>query len=311
MMDIQEVFPGVLEMHTSYGRDTAGLLTDGAFPHAVWYVEGPKPALLDPGPSIIVEETLQTLRDLGYDPGAIEYIVPSHIHVDHGGGSGSLTRALPKAKVLVHSRGAPYIINPERLIAGTAQVFGEEWESVFGPVLPVPEDRLISVEDGFKISMGGRPYEIIFMPGHSLDHIGVYDETNRALYCGHGLGNYMPHRFMPDPPMTLPYFDVTASLESIQRARELAPRYLLPVHTGFLASNPAFAIDSVERVTVELGDIVRGGIDNGATLESIEQQVLEYFFADPRRADRSYMPVVQAYATYYERERRRGERKDS
>jgi len=109
--------------------------------------------------------------------------------------------------------------------------------------------------------------------------------------------------------MTLPYFDVNASLESIQRARELAPRYLLPVHTGFLASNPAFAIDSVERVTIEVGDIVRNGVDKGATLESIEQQVLEYFFADPRRADRSYMPVVQAYATYYERERRRGEGK--
>ena len=304
-MDVREVFPGVLEMHTTYGRDTAGLLTDGAFPHAVWYVEGPTPALLDPGPTVVAQETVQELRDLGYDPGAIEYVVPSHIHVDHGGGSGWLAGELPKAKVVVHSRGAPYVINPDRLIEGTAQVFGDDWETVFGPVLPVPEERLLSVEDGHPLSMGGRPYRVLFMPGHSLDHIGIYDETNRALYCGHGLGNYMPHRFMPDPPMTLPYFDVKASLASIQRARELAPRYLLPVHTGFLASNPAFAIDAVERVTIEVGDIIQRGVDQGTPPASIEEQVRTYFFADPDRADRSYMPVVQAYMTYYERERRR------
>jgi glyoxylase-like metal-dependent hydrolase (beta-lactamase superfamily II) len=304
-MDVREVFPGVLEMHTTYGRDTAGLLTDGAFPHAVWYIEGPSPALLDPGPTVVAEETLDALRDLGYDPGEIEYIVPSHIHVDHSGGSGWLVGELPKAKVFIHSRGAPYVINPERLIQGTAQVFGEEWENVFGSVLPVPEDKLVSVEDGDPLNMGARPYEVIFMPGHSLDHMGIFDKTHQALYCGHGLGNYMPDRFMPDPPMTLPYFDVKASLESIRRARELAPRYLLPVHTGFLAANPAFAIDSVERVTMELGAIVQDGTGKGLTPEAIEVQVRTYFFADPERADRSYMPVVQAYMTYYERERRK------
>ena len=111
-MDVREVFPGVLEMHTTYGRDTAGLLTDGAFPHSVWYIEGPSPALLDPGPTVVAEETLQALRDLGYDPGAIEYVVPSHIHVDHGGGAGWLVRELPKASVVVHTRGAPYVVNP-------------------------------------------------------------------------------------------------------------------------------------------------------------------------------------------------------
>jgi len=304
-MDVHEVFPGVLEMHTEYGRDTAGLLTDGAFPHAVWYIEGPSPALLDPGPTVVAEETLDQLRDLGYDPAAIKYVVPSHIHVDHAGGSGWLAGELPKAKVVIHSRGAPYLLNPDRLIKGTAEVFGNEWESVFGTVLPVPEDQLMRVEDGSPLSMGGRPYHVLFMPGHSLDHMGIYDETHDALYCGHGLGNYMPNRFMPDPPMTLPWFDVKASLESIQRAREVAPRYLLPVHTGFLASNPAFAIDSVERVTMEVGTIVQDGVTQGLTPEMIEVQVRTYFFADPERADRSYMPVVQAYVTYYERERRR------
>jgi glyoxylase-like metal-dependent hydrolase (beta-lactamase superfamily II) len=305
-MDIEEIFPGVFEMRTMYGRDTAKLLTDGAFPHAVWYIAGQSPALLDPGPTVVAKETLQAIGSMGHDPDAIEYVVPSHIHVDHGGGAGWLVRELPKAKAVVHSRGVPYMTDVGRLAQGTAEVFGDEWEDIFGELLPVPQDRMVSAEDGLTLQLGGAPYRIVFMPGHSLDHMGVLDETNQALYCGHGLGNYMPHRFMPDPPMTLPYFDVEASLQSIRRARELAPRYLLPVHTGFLASNPRFAIDSVERVTTEVGEIVKEGLASSTPIEAIEERVRTYFFANPAKADRSYMPVVQAYTTYYERQARRG-----
>ena len=304
-MDVEEVFPGVFEMRTTYGRDTARLFTEGAFPHAVWFVAGPTPALLDPGPTVVAEETLEELGKMGYDPNDIEYVVPSHIHVDHGGGCGWLVKELPKAKAVIHSRGAPFMLDVSRLIAGTAAVFGEEWEDIFGDLSPVPEDRLVTVEDGSTLELGGKTHRIVFMPGHSLDHMGVYDETNQALYCGHGLGNYKPERFMPDPPMTLPYFDVEASLASIRRARDLAPRYLLPVHSGFLASNPGFAIDAVERVTIAVGDIVKAGMEAGTTPEVIEDEVKTYMFANPAKADRSYMPVVRSYMAYYERLQRR------
>jgi glyoxylase-like metal-dependent hydrolase (beta-lactamase superfamily II) len=304
-MDVEEIFPGVFELRTTYGRDTAGLFTEGAFPHAVWFVAGPTPALMDPGPTVVAQETLETLSGMGYDPNDIEYVVPSHIHIDHGGGCGWLVKELPKAKAVIHSRGAPFMLDVSRLIAGTAAVFGEDWEGIFGDLSPVPEDRLVAVEDGSILELGGKTHRIVFMPGHSLDHMGVYDETNQALYCGHGLGNYKPERFMPDPPMTLPYFDVEASLASIRKARDLAPRYLLPVHSGFLASNPDFAIDAVERVTIAVGDIVKAGMEAGATPEAIEDEVKTYLFAKPAKADRSYMPVVRAYMTYYERLQRR------
>ena len=307
-MNVDEVFPGVFELHMDYGRDTAGLLTDGAFPHAVWYVSGPSPALLDPGPTVVAQETLRTLRELGFDPNEIEYVIPSHIHVDHGGSAGWLVRELPKAQAVFHTRGVPYMTDITRLAEGTRQVFGNEWEEVFGELLPVPEEQIHSVEEGSRLELGGNPYRIVFMPGHSLDHIGVYDETNEALYSGHGLGNYMPGRFMPDPPMTLPFFDVAASIESIRRARDLNPRYILPAHTGFLSANASYAIDSVERVTVELGELIQAGMREGITENAMEEQVRIYFFARPDKADRSYLPTVQSYVNYYERMARR--RKD-
>ncbi len=305
-MQTERIFSGVWEFRTEYGRDTAELFTDGAMPHAAWFVAGDHPAILDPGPTSIAEELLDAIRKLGHDTDTIEWIVPSHIHIDHAGGSGWLVRELPLAKAVFHTRGAPFMRDPARLIAGTADVFGETWEAVFGDILPVPDDRMATVEDGDTLDFGsGAPYRIVFMPGHSLDHIGVYDEANEALYCGHGLGNYRPPRFLPDPPMTLPYFDVDASVASIRKARELAPRYLLPVHSGFLPSNPAFAIDAVERITIELGELIKEGMAAGKSEAEMETAVRTHLFADPARADRSYMPVVVSYVRYYERQARR------
>ena len=304
-MEVEQIFSGVWELRTSYGRDTAELFTDGPMPHAAWFVAGERSAILDPGPTSIAEEILDAIRKLGHNTDDIEWIVPSHIHIDHAGGCGWLVGELPQAKAVFHTRGAPFMRDTSRLAAGTADVFGETWEDVFGPLLPVPDDKLVTVEDGDRLRLGSDDYRIVFMPGHSLDHIGVYDESRGALYCGHGLGNYKPHRFMPDPPMTLPYFDVDASLASIRKARDLAPKYLLPVHSGFLASNPAFAIDAVERITVELGEIVKAGMAAGKSEAAMEDDVRRHMFADPARADRSYLPVVVSYVRYYERQARR------
>ena len=305
-METERIFPGVWEFRTEYGRDTAELFTDGAMPHAAWFVAGDHPAILDPGPTSIAEELLDAIRKLGHDTDAIEWVVPSHIHIDHAGGSGWLVRELPRAKAVFHTRGAPFMRDPARLIAGTADVFGETWEAVFGDILPVPDESMVTVEDGDTLDFGsGAPYRIVFMPGHSLDHIGVYDEANEALYCGHGLGNYKPPRFLPDPPMTLPYFDVDASIASIRKARDLAPKYLLPVHSGFLASNPAFAIDAVERITIELGELIKEGMAAGRSEAEMERDVRTHLFADPAKADRSYWPVVVSYVRYYERQARR------
>ena len=306
-METEQIFPGVWEFRTTYGRDTAELFTDGAMPHAAWFVAGEHPAILDPGPTSIAEELLDAIRALGHETDDIEWLVPSHIHIDHAGGCGWLVRELPQAKAVFHTRGAPFMRDTSRLIAGTADVFGETWQDVFGELLPVPDDRLVTVEDGDRLQIGGSGYRIVFMPGHSLDHIGVYDEERGALYCGHGLGNYKPPRFLPDPPMTLPYFDVDASLASIRKARELAPKYLLPVHSGFLASNPAFAIDAVERITVEIGEIVKQGMADGKSEAQMEDDVRRHLFADPAKADRSYMPVVISYVRYYERQARRAQ----
>jgi len=304
-MQVEEIFPGVYEMRSVYGRDSSGLFGGQPIPHALWYIAGPTPALIDPGPTVVARQALEEIRKLGHDPEALEYAIPSHIHIDHAGAGGWLARTLPRVKVVIHSKGAPFLLDPTRLRQGTASVFGPNWEDLFGPLDPVPEDRLLAVEDGAEFILGGRRHRILHLPGHSLDHIGVYDEDLDALYCGHALGQYNPGRFFPDPPATLPWFDVSASLASIARIRDLNPRYVLPVHSGFLPMRPAWAVDLVERVTRELRDLIQQGAEEGLDLDALDERVRAHLFGLPHKAGRSYRTTVQAYLGYFERQRRK------
>ena len=308
-METDQLFPGVWELRTSYGRDTAELFTDGPMPHAAWFVAGEHPGILDPGPTSIAEELLDAVRKLGHETGDIEWIVPSHIHVDHAGASGWLVRELPRAKAVFHSRGAPFMRDTARLADGTAEVFGDAWETVFGPLLPVPDDKMRTVEDGDALALGDGEYRVVFMPGAlARPHRRLRRTTRRALLRSRPRqlqGAPLHAGSAHDPPLLS---TSTRASPSIRRARELSPQYLLPVHSGFLASNPAFAIDAVERVTVEIGEIVQAGMAAGKNEADMEDDVRTYLFADPAKADRSYRPVVVSYVRYYERQARRAKR---
>ena len=103
-MDVEQIFPGVWELRTSYGQDTAELFTDGPMPHAAWFIAGEQSAILDPGPTSIAEEILYAIRKLGYETDLIESIIPSHIHIDHAGAAGWMVDQLPSAKAIFHTR---------------------------------------------------------------------------------------------------------------------------------------------------------------------------------------------------------------
>lgn len=306
-MQVEEIFPGVFEMRTSYGTDTAGLITDGApLPHVAWYVRGPNAALLDPGPTVVAQEALEAISDLGDDLDDLAYAIPSHIHVDHAGAAGWLAKQLPRVKVVIHRSGTRFLTDTSRLRTGTEAVFGPGWErEIFGSLIPVPEERLIHAEEGMVLDAGGREQRIVHLPGHSPDQIGVYDPAYGALYCGHAIGQFRPGFHIPDPPATLPYFDVEATLTSLDRIRRMQPRYLLTVHFGGIYANPEWLVDSAERVTRELWDLVRQGTEEGLPLETIEERVRVHLFADPRRADHSYHSLVRGYQGYLQRQERR------
>jgi hypothetical protein len=123
-------------------------------PFTVYFIKDGEGAIIEPGPGVVVPDIQEAARELGIlSP---RYIIPTHIHLDHAGGVGRLAEVFPDTKIVVNRQGAKHIIEPSRLIASTRMAFGDDFESMYGPILPVPEERLKIVRDGERLTLGSR-----------------------------------------------------------------------------------------------------------------------------------------------------------
>ncbi|HKB11390.1 MAG TPA: MBL fold metallo-hydrolase, partial [Vicinamibacterales bacterium] len=113
-------------------------------------------ALIDPGPSSTLPVLRAGLAHAGIDVGDLRTLLLTHIHLDHAGASGTLARENPALRVVVHERGAPHMVNPEKLIASASRLWPGEMDRLWGEFLPVPADRLEVVKGGERIEAGGR-----------------------------------------------------------------------------------------------------------------------------------------------------------
>jgi glyoxylase-like metal-dependent hydrolase (beta-lactamase superfamily II) len=179
----------------------------------VYLIDEPQGSLIEPGPGAATPFIQQAMAQLGMM--SLSYIIPTHIHVDHGGGAGTLAKLFPNAKVVVHPRGARHLISPERLIESTKLVWGQDFEKVLGPIISVPEAQLRVAEDGDMLSLGSRELQIIHAVGHSPHHIVILDRKLNGLFCGEALG--LPgHQLPPVAPYSFEQDTYLATIESLR-----------------------------------------------------------------------------------------------
>jgi glyoxylase-like metal-dependent hydrolase (beta-lactamase superfamily II) len=184
-------------------------------------VDGGRAAIVDVGTNFSVPYLLAALDELGIGRAAVEYLMLTHVHLDHAGGAGTLMRELPNAQALLHPRGAPHMIDPTRLIAGSMAVYGEErFRRLYGELVPIPAARLRSVADGERVTLGGRILELIHTPGHAAHHYVVVDGAHRSIFTGDTFG--ISYRALDTArgnfitPSTVPtQFDPAQHIESI------------------------------------------------------------------------------------------------
>src|SRR5450759_2169912 len=106
-------------------------------------VEGGRVAIIDTGVNSSVPRVLAALRDKGLRPEQVDYVILTHIHLDHAGGAGLLLAQLPNARLTVHPRGARHMVDPGKLIAGTIAIYGKEpTRRMYGDILSVPAERI-------------------------------------------------------------------------------------------------------------------------------------------------------------------------
>jgi glyoxylase-like metal-dependent hydrolase (beta-lactamase superfamily II) len=172
---------GIVAIDTEYAR----ALQDAS--HLI--VENGRAAFVDTGANSSVPLLIEALRQQDLDVGDVDYVFLTHVHLDHAGGAGELMRALPNATCVVHRRGAPHMIDPAKLVAGTEAVYGaEQARSIYGTIVPIEEDRIHVPEDGEWLSLNGREFQFLNTEGHARHHHVINDPQSKGVFTGDSFG---------------------------------------------------------------------------------------------------------------------------
>ena len=193
-------------------------------------------AFVDTGCYLSVPTLLATLDAKNIKRENVDYILLTHIHLDHAGGAGELIRHLPNAKVYVHEYGAAHLIDPSKLRAGVIGVYGELFFKQFlGDLIPTPEGRVVIAKDDDTITLGNRTLKFIDTPGHARHHVCIWDEKSQGLFSGDTMGvSY--REFDTDqgelifPPTTPVQFDPEVWKNTIHKLMALQPKYAYLTH---------------------------------------------------------------------------------
>src|ERR671918_2345487 len=193
-------------------------------------VRGDKTALIETGPQSAVANVIEGLRGAGVE--SLDWIIVTHIHLDHAGAAGTLARDFPEATVAVHTVGAPHLLSPAKLWASAGRIYGDQMERLWGGIDPIPEERIKTLDDGDEIDLGDRRLLAVDTPGHARHHHAFVDDSTGIALCGDALGVRLPDVGVVRPATPPPEFHVEDTIKSIERLRSIAPSALWLTHFG-------------------------------------------------------------------------------
>ncbi|MFB6465722.1 MBL fold metallo-hydrolase [Cytobacillus sp. Hz8] len=185
---------------------------------------------------------LEGLNSLTINPEEIKYIIVTHIHLDHAGGVGLFLQHCPNATVIVHPKGYRHLIDPSRLIAGARVVYGDDFDRLFNPVLPVPEDRLIQKHDREILHIGENCTLTFYdTPGHANHHFSIHHSGLNGMFTGDTVGISYPQLQKDEVELYLPttspnQFDPNKMLHSMELFRSKKLQYIYFGHFGSSAN---------------------------------------------------------------------------
>jgi hydroxyacylglutathione hydrolase len=212
-------------------------------------VEAGRAAVVDTGTAHAVPHVVAALAARGIAPAQVDYVILTHVHLDHAGGAGQLMARFPNARLTVHPRGARHMIDPQRLIDATVAIYGEaETRRVYGEILPVPRERVVETTEGTTLRLAGREFRFLDAPGHARHHVVVRDGATGHFFCGDSFG--LSYRELDRDgrqfvfPTTSPsQFDPQALHRTIDRMLGFGPAALYLTHFGRLERPADLAAD--------------------------------------------------------------------
>jgi glyoxylase-like metal-dependent hydrolase (beta-lactamase superfamily II) len=199
-------------------------------------------ALIDPGPASTLEALREGLLAQGLQVADLDAILLTHIHLDHAGATGALVRENPRLAVYVHTRGAPHLVDPGKLLDSARRLWGDELPRLFGNTLPVPAENLHILAGGETLRLGTRELGVAYTPGHAAHHVSYFDEADGTAFVGDTGGIRIrngPYILPATPP---PDINLELWDESLATILAHRPEKLFLTHFGY-AENPGKHLD--------------------------------------------------------------------
>ncbi len=248
-------------------------LETGGFKNLIcsYVIKGRKPFLVESGPANSIQNLLTALEQLDVKFDNVEFVAITHVHLDHGGGAGTLLKSLPNAKVIVHPRGMPHLIDPERLWPSSRKVLGFV-SDIFGKPEPVPKDRVIPVTEGSFDLGGGAKLTVFETIGHASHNLSFQESFNGGVFPGDAAGTYLPE-FDVVVPTTPPPFYLDAALASLDKLISLKPTVLYFSHFG-KALNAKQRLEDYKIQLQLWAEIAEEGVKKNWSFEQIRDRII-------------------------------------
>jgi glyoxylase-like metal-dependent hydrolase (beta-lactamase superfamily II) len=210
---------------------------------AAWLIRDAKNILIEAGYPDGAHDIFDGLRQLSLDPGDLDFLALTHIHMDHAGATGHIARANPRLKIFVHSLGVKHLLDPSVLVANVRRAYGADY-TAREEMISVPAAEMVAaVGAGDTIDLGETSLEVYETPGHARHHVVYFDRQSRSVFSGDALGSFYPAHpsFVLAPP---PDYDPETAKRSIDLVRDLGPVRINFAHCGpRLLEGPAFYDD--------------------------------------------------------------------
>jgi len=240
-------------------------------------------ALVDPGPSSTISHLREQLAFHGLCVSDLDALFLTHIHLDHAGASGSLVRENPRLRVYVHSRGAPHMADPSKLLDSARRLYGDTMQRLYGEFLAVPQANLCILEGGETLSFGSRQLVVVYTPGHAAHHVTYFDGLEGIAFVGDTAGIAIEgHPFIlpatPPPDINLELWNT--SLDAIAA---LGPKRLFLTHFSF-CDHPARHLASYRERLLRWSELVAKILSEGADDFQASEAFISAIAAEARQS---------------------------
>jgi glyoxylase-like metal-dependent hydrolase (beta-lactamase superfamily II) len=255
--------------------------------YLIRYADGA--VLIESGPGSTLASLQAGLAKEGLSPRDVTHVLLTHIHLDHAGAAGWL--AQQGAQIYVHPVGAPHMINPERLLASAARIYGDKMESLWGEFLPVPENQLVILNDREELSIGNLRFNPINTPGHAEHHYAYLYED--ICFCGDVGGVRIPGYQYLRVPMPPPELHLERWHESVARLRKEKFGRIAPTHFG-IYGDPEWQLNEVEKGLANAEHWLEEVMPSDPSIEDLRGAFTEWMITEGERAGLSE-EVMNAY----------------